>query len=536
MTNTRLILHVRGTESETRELPKADVKAAVAEGKMSYSQLIWVPAENAWKQVRELPDLLPVENLILHVKGTQSETREMPKQAVKNAISRGEITHSQLIWSATDATWKQVREIPELLPGETMIVHVKGTESEMRELPKPAIRAAIQKGEITHSQLIWSPLDSAWKPVREMPDLVPGESLILHVKGSTSETKEMPKKAIRTAIKEGQITHSQLIWSADEHQWKQVRDLPELLPSQKLAPAPVPRPHVPMLPSAEPGAAPVAVARALPVATPKARPAVAGPPRAIPSVGKETPGPTIAQPAVAVAGTAVPAVRVASAAPVPASAPRVAVATAPRAAQAPMAAVVAPEFHPPAGPHEGHIVNEEDDVSNPVRWVCIILGALLALLVAANFFLIDWPLSSSLGKTSYANVFAYGHYGAFIQPNVIVIHIPPSEKLTPDNITDFLVALAHSTPRNPLTNDYFDRIALTSGWTSQYSFSGLAWMSLGEMKAAQAEDIRTRILSTGCDAIGQPLLGPSTLNETAKEAAREKAWKQLVANFTKSGS
>ncbi len=87
-----------------------------------------------------------------------------------------------------------------------MILHVKGTESETRELPKPAIRAAIQRGEISQTQLIWSPLDSAWKPVSEMPELAPGESLILHVKGTTSDTKEMPKKAIRTAIKEGKIT------------------------------------------------------------------------------------------------------------------------------------------------------------------------------------------------------------------------------------------------------------------------------------------------------------------------------------------
>src|SRR5271156_3329017 len=100
MADTRLILHVKGTEAETQELPKEDVKTAVAEGKLSYSQLIWSPPDHAWKQVRELPDLLPGESLILHVKGTESQTREMPKQAVKNAISRGEITQSQLIWRA----------------------------------------------------------------------------------------------------------------------------------------------------------------------------------------------------------------------------------------------------------------------------------------------------------------------------------------------------------------------------------------------------------------------------------------------------
>ena len=71
-----------------------------------------------------------------------------------------------------------------------------------------------------------------------MPEPQPGESLILHVKGTTAETKEMPKKAIRTAIKEGKITHSQLIWSAEEHRWKQVRELPELLPARNSRPLP----------------------------------------------------------------------------------------------------------------------------------------------------------------------------------------------------------------------------------------------------------------------------------------------------------
>ena len=536
MSDTRLILHVKGTEAQTQELPKADVKTAVAEGKLSYSQLIWSPNEGSWKQVRELPDLLPSESLILHVKGTESETREMPRQALKNAISRGEITHSQLIWSTSDSTWKQVREIPDLLPGETLILHVKGTESETRELPKPAIRAAIQRGEISQSQLIWSPLDTAWKPVSQMPDLMPGESLILHVKGSAAETKEMPKKAIRTAIKEGKITHSQLIWSAGEHQWKQVRELPELLPSQKLAPAPARRAQVPVLDNMEPDSpqSPVARAVAKPAAmpTPKARPAVVGPPRVtIASAATASPQPKIAQPSVAEAQ--VPSVRVAQVA-TPSAEPRAVAVAVPKAAAAPVATAVAmPQAS--ATPHYGHVVEEHDDGFHPVKWLCIILGVVVALVLAINYLFIDRPLASSLGQTSYANVFVYGHYGAFVQPNVVVIHIPRSDKLTADNLAEFLVALAQSTPKNPITNDYFDRIAITSGWTAQYSFPGSAWKSLGDMKGQSAEDMRTQILSNGADAGGQPLLGESTLNEASQEAKRDNEWKQLVASFSKSG-
>ena len=125
------------------------------------------------------------------------------------------------------------------------------------------------------------------------------------------------------------------------------------------------------------------------------------------------------------------------------------------------------------------------------------------------------------------------HYGAFVQPNVMVIHIPRTDKLTPDNLTDFLVALAQSTPKNPITNDYFDRIAITSGWTAQYSFAGSAWKSLGEMKGQSAEDIRTQILSSGSDAGGNDLMPPTTMNEAAQEEHREAEWKQFVANFAK---
>jgi hypothetical protein len=141
-----------------------------------------------------------------------------------------------------------------------------------------------------------------------------------------------------------------------------------------------------------------------------------------------------------------------------------------------------------------------------------------------------------MSTTSYANITTYGHYGAFVQPNVMVIHIRPSDKLTADNITDFLVALANSTPKNPITGDYFDRVAITPGWTAKYSFAGSAWKTLGDMKGDSVDDIRTQILSNAYDAGGQRVLGETTMNEEAQEARREAAWKEFVASFAKSGS
>src|ERR1700728_4014413 len=65
--------------------------------------------------------------------------------------------------------------------------------------------------------------------------------LILHVKG-TEQTTSLPKPAVRAGIKEGQIKYSQLIWSPIHNAWKQVREMPHLWPSQKIAPAPPIRP------------------------------------------------------------------------------------------------------------------------------------------------------------------------------------------------------------------------------------------------------------------------------------------------------
>src|SRR5579863_5103316 len=74
-----------------------------------------------------------------------------------------------------------------------------------------------------------------------MPETPPDTKLILHVKGTENETATLPKQVVRAAISQGQLTHSQLIWSPPDNAWKQVREMPHLLPSQKLAPAPEPR-------------------------------------------------------------------------------------------------------------------------------------------------------------------------------------------------------------------------------------------------------------------------------------------------------
>jgi len=299
--------------------------------------------------------------------------------------------------------------------------------------------------------------------------------LILHVKGTHAETAELPKDMVRTAISQGDLTHSQLIWSKADHAWKQAREFPDLLPEAKVAPAPE-RPAAPVAP----------VARA---AAPVAR-----------MVAAQAPVPVAARPARA---QAAPTVMAASAA--KAAAPAVA---------------------------KSYVVKEEADHAHPMKWVCVVLGALIVLALGTNYFLVERPFAQKMGQTPYAGAPVYAHLGAFVQPNVIVIHIPVSKKVTADNLIDFLVNLAASTPSSPFSDDGYDRVALTSGWTAQYTFSGYNWMKLGDMTKESNAAREEFLLSQLSDARGDSLEQHSTLNAAAQEAARDQLWQSFVANFT----
>jgi hypothetical protein len=74
-----------------------------------------------------------------------------------------------------------------------------------------------------------------------MPDSNPSE-LILAVPGP-EQMRAFPKKWIRAAIAKGELRRSQLIWSPVDNEWKQVRELPHLMPTRAIAPLPVAKPR-----------------------------------------------------------------------------------------------------------------------------------------------------------------------------------------------------------------------------------------------------------------------------------------------------
>jgi hypothetical protein len=233
--------------------------------------------------------------------------------------------------------------------------------------------------------------------------------------------------------------------------------------------------------------------------------------------------PSGATPQVKVATVGMPKVRVATAA---AGAPQVRAGTVPAMQPVPRAA------GPKLVVSTGSLEVAEEEGFHLFKWIFMGLGALILLVLGANYLLVDAPLVSNMGQTSFPTVPVYAHFGAFMQPNVMVIHILPSEKITPDNFPKFLVELAHSTPQNPITHDLFTRVALTSGWTAQYSFSGYSWKELGDMGRDDPAQRKEFLLAQMGDASGQSLVPESTLNEQAQQTVRDNVWRNFVAKFT----
>jgi hypothetical protein len=213
---------------------------------------------------------------------------------------------------------------------------------------------------------------------------MPNTALILHVKGTVDETTTLPKQTVRTAIAEGKLSRSQLIWSPEHNAWKQVRELPHLWPSQKLAPAPTPRVATDKLPRLATGALPR-------MAT----------------------------------GTG----------------PRIAAASQPVVAHSPENSQAAVQ-----GRSSNYKVSEEPHF-NPLKWLCLGLMVLILGAVGFNFIIIEQPLLSGMSQTSYSDVMVYAHLGGFVQKNAMVIHILGSGSLNKSNLTDFLVTLARNTPQ-----------------------------------------------------------------------------------------
>jgi hypothetical protein len=137
-----------------------------------------------------------------------------------------------------------------------------------------------------------------------------------------------------------------------------------------------------------------------------------------------------------------------------------------------------------------------------------------------------------MSKTPFAEVDTHAHLGAFAQPQALLIHVLPSNKINSDNFADFLTALTQAAPKRALPGMNFQTVSLTPGWLAKYTISGEDWEGLAEMTGFSADQKKQFVLSHLERAGGAPLFIEHRNESTAQQqASQDKAWQQLVATF-----
>jgi hypothetical protein len=298
-------------------------------------------------------------------------------------------------------------------------------------------------------------------------------TLILAVPG-TQDTQELEVESIRASVARGEISPDNWAWSPARNEWLPLAQLPEY------AVAPV----VPVVPVVQ--AVPMPVARAV-SATPVVR---------------------VARPTVAAQATPV---RVA----MPAQA----------TGQGRMAATY---YSKPIAEHREFPI---------FKILFFVLGLVIAGLIGVNYFMVDQPFRDSLATTTFSDVDAHAHLGAFVQPNALLIHVIPSARLNEDNFADFLTALAHSAPRSVIASRPIGTLGLTSKWLSQYVITSDDWGGFADMSGYSAEEKKHYVLLHLERSDGTPLyVVAKNQKPDAREAREEELWKGLVANFSGHGA
>ncbi|MEJ0001230.1 MAG: hypothetical protein WDO13_19980 [Verrucomicrobiota bacterium] len=201
MPDTRLILHVAGTDAQTQELPKEAVKTAIAHGDLSYSQLIWSPDQQSWKQVRELPELLPAADGDPPREGHRiADPRDAPAGRAEGRLARGDHPLAAHLERARQRVEAAARAAPTSRPRPPQPRRYRS------RFPCPSPRC---RPRPPHRSLN-PPPHRPWSLPSPRPRPPPGRSpkpeerLILHVKGTESDTRELPREQVRKAISRGE--------------------------------------------------------------------------------------------------------------------------------------------------------------------------------------------------------------------------------------------------------------------------------------------------------------------------------------------
>ena len=305
-------------------------------------------------------------------------------------------------------------------------------------------------------------------------------TLIVAVPG-TQETQEMPRQAVLEAIRRGEITPDQWIWSPSHNEWKPAAELPELQ-GPELQPVPEPAPTPVLAPTTFMNGA-----------VPKTAMSAHFPPAAARQVA------------------AAPA------------------ATAPQPQRAHTPALSDTQMLARTQYSQPMEVKHEFPIFKVIFFVMFLI---VAGILAANYLLVEKPFAANFATTAYASVPAYVHLGAFTQPGALVVHVPPTAAVNADNFADFLAALAKSTPPQPFNSGPFDGVGITSSWQSQYVMNGRDWQTLAQMTDVSGDERKKFEIEHFVQIDGTPLAKIRKNEDPANiTAIEDKAWQSLVANF-----
>lgn len=331
-----------------------------------------------------------------------------------------------------------------------------------------------------------------------MPNKQNSETTVFVAMPGAEPYATLTKNEVRERVAKGSITQSQLIWSAQDNDWRPVRDFSQLQPGA-----------VEKAPAAR-AASTAGIEKAQP-----ARAASAGRSRdGKPDDGLVTPFPGVkaARPDSSSGAARMPSPEkvtamlkakmesgrvpspvqvprpVATSGPVPATAsapspvkPKV---VAVKSAK-PVVAAVSPVAQASAGQFSGKsaTVDEGPQGMSKMKLFCIGLGGLILLVIAANWLLVDRPLKSIAAQAGVPSGITFAHLGGFVQPGHIIIRVNPTaiKEGGDGNLLSLLIALAKFHTQ-PVFGGQLESVSLYVGTTPRFIIRGGVWHELGERR------------------------------------------------------
>ncbi|HSI82535.1 MAG: hypothetical protein ACAI35_26010 [Candidatus Methylacidiphilales bacterium] len=304
----------------------------------------------------------------------------------------------------------------------------------------------------------------------------------------------LTKREVREQVAKGAITQSQLIWSAEDNNWKPVRDFSQLQPTGGITAAP-----------AATSSSTSGIQKALPAKSPSTRggkaedgatpfPGVRGA-RPDSSSGMRMASPEkvtamlkakmesgrIPNP-VAVARPTVTAVPLSSS---PIGGPKV-VSAGPKVVVVPKTvakAVVNPATQAAATSFSGKsaTVDEAPELGiSKMKLFCVGLAALMAVFFAGNIVFVDWPIQKLAKDAGNPTGVSLAHMGGFFQPQHLILRLNSKAFPSDGNALALLIGISSGYYKQPIIGGNLSSVSLYVDGSARFIIAGDIWRELGD--------------------------------------------------------